>query len=334
MRYRLILVVLLAALLSCSKNSELAQIIDSDDVPRKPIDVSRMGVNAFGNLPQFGTPCQQYQEISNSLKLKYLRILVNWNDGVQSSAGSQPNFSFYDQLVNCVPSGVDALLVVNGIPTWMENSGHWIGGNPRVTFIELWFKKVVSRYANHPAVIGWQVWNEPNMDADPENVIMDMNNSPANYVEMLALGYNAAKNLAPGKLVLNAATTSINQNFPGSVDYNRDMRSAGAQDFVDVWAIHYYGKQFEKVVVSGGVADFLNGLQRAVWITESGERGTNQQLAYVETAWPYLREKIPGIDRIYYYKFASDQAPEHGYGLRNSDAQFPVSDLYVHLRDR
>src|SRR5690606_6259339 len=150
---------------------------------------------------------------------------------------------------------------------------------------------------------GFQIWNEPNMAANPENTTLDVVQNPANYVEMLARAHNVVENLAPGKLVLNAATTSINQNFPHSLDYNKGMREAGAQSFLDVWAIHYYGEQFERVIQPDGVREFLRGIGGRVWVTESGRQGVTAQLAYGETAWPFLLEKIPNIERIYIYQF-------------------------------
>ena len=68
-----------------------------------------------------------------------------------------------------------------------------------------------------------------------------------------------------------------------------------------------------------------------IWITESGEQGPNDQLEYVETTWPFLTEKIPGISRIYYYEYSSTAAITQSFGLRNTDQAFPVSDFYVDL---
>ncbi|MCB0360873.1 MAG: hypothetical protein KDD44_14595, partial [Bdellovibrionales bacterium] len=70
---------------------------------------------------------------------------------------------------------------------------------------------------------------------------------------------------------------------------------------------------------------------KPIWVSESGEIGPNGQLPYVERTWPFLREKIPGIDLIFYYRFAT-QPPEPAYGLRQGGEV--VSDLYLHLRDR
>lgn len=309
---------------------DIADIIDGVD--RKPIDVSRTGVNAFGNKSQFGSPCSQYAEVQNTLGLRYIRLLFQWNDAVQPAPGASPSFGFYDELASCIPAGTEAVVVLAGVPSWMVDNANWIDGNPRTTFVERWVRPVVSRYRRNGRITAFQIWNEPNRDVDSDNSVLDVLTSPTNYVEMLARAYSVVKDLAPGKMVVNAATTSLVQNFPDTLNYNKAMRDAGVENFVDVYAIHYYGMQFEKFL--GGGRDFLRGLSRPIWITESGQQGVNKQLSYVETVWPYLREQVSGIDRIFYYQFASETAPEEAFGLKTTSAEFPVSDLYIHLRDR
>lgn len=309
---------------------DVIEIIEG--IERKAIDTSRMGINAFGNKAQFGSACAQFAEVRNTLRLNFIRVLVQWNDAVQPGANAPINFSFYDSLINCIPAGVDALVVVAGLPSWMSDSANWIEGNPRTTFVERWVRPVTTRYANNSRVIAWQIWNEPNRDVDRDNAVLDVLNSPANYVEMLARAYSVAKDIAPSKLVINAATTSLIQNFPDTLNYNQELKDSGIESFTDVYAIHYYGEQFEKFIPRG--RDFLQSLSKAIWITESGKQGFNRQLAYVETVWPYLREQIPAIDRIYYYQFASETGADSAFGLLNTSAETPVSDLYLFLRDR
>lgn len=309
---------------------DISDIIDG--VERKPIDTTRMGINAFGNKPAFGSPCAQFADVRDTLKLKFIRILFQWNNGVQPSPGSPIAFGFYDELARCIPAGTDALVVLAGLPTWMGDPGNWIEGNPRTTFVERWVRPVINRYAGNGRIIGFQIWNEPNRDVDADNSILEVLDNPENYVELLARAHSIGKDRAPGKLIVNAATTSLVQNFPATLNYNIALRDAGIQNFTDVYAIHYYGKQFEKFI-SGG-RGFLQSLSRPIWITESGQQGMTQQLPYVETVWPYLREQVSGIDRIYYYQFGSQSAPENSFGLRNPSPTSPVSDLYIFLRDR
>jgi len=259
-------------------------------------------------------------------------VLFAWNDMVQSRSGASPNFSFYDDIVSQIPAGVQALVVITGVPSWFSDSTLWIGGNPRTTFVELWVKKVVARYGGNGGIIGFQIWNEPNMGSNPDNSLLGMANDPVNYVEMLATAFSVAKDIAPSKLVLNAATTAINQNFEGTLNYNKAMRDAGVVSFVDVYAFHYYGKQFERFV--SGIDSFLRGIGKPLWATESGQQGVNKQLEYGERVWPFLLEELPNLQRVFIYQFAETSSPDNTFGLRNPSAEFPVSDLYINLRDR
>ena len=313
-----------------SAGDKLGDAIDIvDGVPRKDINLSQVGVNCFFNDSRFGSIPAQFNEVTNTLGRRYIRVLLAWNDGVQSSPSAQPDFSFYDSILNAVPSGADALVVLTDVPNWMSNPANWIDNNPRSTFAELWVKKVVQRYGRSSRIIGWEIWNEPNMAGRRDNQILQLDSSPENFVELVAKSSSVAKQIAPGKFVVNGATTSINQNYPGSINYNEAMRNAGITAFIDVYNIHYYGKQFENVIRPGGVQDFARSIDRRIWITESGAQGSNEQLAYAEQVWPYLNDKIPTIDRIYYYQMYEATPSDSTYALRNLSA---VSDLYVHLR--
>jgi len=315
-------------------SSDIKEAIDTvDGVPRKTIDTDSLGVNAFANDGRFGSPASQFNEVQSTLRLRFVRILIQWDSNSQPSPSTAANFSFFDSLVSALPGGVDALLVVTGTPNWMSDSNNWTGGDPRRTFVEEWLRPVVQRYGSNGRVIGFQILNEPNQD-NPGNRNLGVHDSAPAYVDLLKMSHAVIESIAPAKLVVTAATTAINQNYPESLNYNRAMRDAGAQDYADIWAIHYYGKQYENLIRPGGVRDFANGLSKPIWVTESGAQGVNKQLAYGEEVWPYLQEKIPSIQRIYQYQFTEATSPSSTYGLRNLSADAALSDLYVWLRDR
>ena len=301
---------------------------------RKPIDVSTTGVNNFFVNPEFGSIDRQYADIQGTLKLKYIRVLLAWTDGVQPSPNASLNYSFYDSILNNIPPGVEVLVVLSHVPNWMTNASNWTsGGDPRRTFVDRWVAPTAKRYANNPRIVGWEIWNEPDhptLDADVALGLSD----PANYVQMLAQASTVIRDIQPKKLVIGAATESIQQTFPSHLNYNKKMKEFGAEDYVDVWNVHYYGKGYESVVTSNGVADFLNSISRPIWVTETGEQGPNDQLAYVETTWPFLKDKISNIERFYYYQYSGIEPPEQNYGLRTTDPTFPISDLYVFLQNR
>ena len=344
-----VLVFLLIApmLIACNASDSVEDVVDDaediiddaedivdtiDGVPRKPIDTNRMGVNAFANERFAGGVCTQYTEIKNTLGLRYVRVLFSWNDSVQPTPESDPFMGFYDEILNCIPAGVDALVVLTHVPSWMNDSANWIDGNPRRTFVRRWVRFVANRYKGNGRIVGYQIGNEPNSTQFADNTTLQLVNSPENFVEMVALASNVIKNVDGAKLVVNGATTGIAQNFPDTLNYNKQLRDAGMESVIDAYAIHYYGKNYEKFILE--VKDFLNGLGKTIWITESGKMGVNKQLPYVEEVWPFLRENVGSIDRIYYYKFAEAIPSNVTFGLRNPDGAFPVSDLYIHLRDR
>jgi hypothetical protein len=326
-------VLFITAIGGCN-SSAVQDVIDIiEGVPRKTINTDILGINAFANDGRFGTPQQQYTEVRSVLRLNSLRILANWDALAQPAKGSPINFSFLDTLVAAIPDGVDGLIILSGTPTWMSDASNWTDGDPKKTFVREWVTPIVRRYRANPKIIGFQVWNEPNQN-NQSNRDLGLVTDASGYVEVLRQSFEVIRNLAPSKLVVTAATTSLNQNFPDSLDYNRMMRDAGAQQYADIWAIHYYGKQYENLLRPGGVKDFVNGLSLPVWVTESGERGVNKQLAYGEEVWHYLVENMPSIQRIYVYQHTEATPPESTYGLRNLSSDAPVSDLYVWLRDR
>ncbi|MCB0330194.1 MAG: cellulase family glycosylhydrolase, partial [Bdellovibrionales bacterium] len=304
----------------------------ADGVDRKPIDTTRFGVNAFSNQAFAGSICGQFAEIRNTLRLNFVRVLFNWDDNVQPTPDASPNFSFYDEIINCIPPGVDALVILTEVPSWMSNSTNWDEGNPRLTFARRWVRRVARRYAGDRRIVGFQVWNEPNNTTFPANAVMQVLDSPTNFVELMSLSSNLIKEADSGRTVISGSTTSIAQNFPTTFDYNKAAVEAGLLSVVDIYGIHYYGTNFERLV--GPVDDFLNSISKPIWVTESGRMGVNNQLVYAETAHPFLREQVPGIDRIYWYRFAEDLPADVSFGLKTPDPNFPVSDLYISLRDR
>ena len=326
------LLLTLCAYSGCGSDAEELLDLAKDPPERKPINRSLTGVNNFFVNSEFGTISAQFEEIRDSLGLHMVRVLFAWDDNVQPSAGASPNYSFFDDIVEQIPSNVDVVVVLAHTPSWMTNSSNWIDGNPRKTWVERWVRPTVARYAGRRGIVGWEVWNEPDLTVVASDAALGLETAQ-NYFELLNLAAPVIRNLDPTRLVVIAATQSIQQKYSAPLDYNRVLRDLGAENLVDVWNIHYYGEQYENVVRNNGVAEFLNSLSTPIWVTESATQGVNNQLAYAERTWGFLRDEIPGIDRIYWYEFSSRSPVESTFGLRTTNQAFPVSDLYVHLRD-
>ena len=339
-RKTLLAVLLVNGVAACGGSDQIKDAIDDiqdaveitqDPPERRPIDVSKVGVNAFFNIPQLGTIDQQFSDIRGNLNLRFTRVLVAWTNGVQPSPNATPNYNFFDDIIEAIPSDVDVLLTIAHQPDWMTDPANWIDGDPIKTWVQRWFEPTVRRYANRRGVIAYQVFNEPDNPAlVPADGSLNLI-QPENYFNLLQRSSAVVRQLDPTALIVLGSTRSIQQDGGANLDYNERLRDLGAEDLVDIWGIHYYGKQYEKVILDGGVADFLNGLRTPVWVTESGERGQLNQLAYAETTWPFLLENIPSIQRIYYYQYGDTDPADVTFALRTPSS---VSDLYISLRDR
>jgi hypothetical protein len=315
--------ILLLIVAGCNNAKEAADLVDG--IERKPIPRSKLAVNAFFNDSRFGSIEAQMNDVTQNLGLRRIRVLARWDTGSHPSPGASPTFGLLEDILRSAPSKAEILVVSTGVPAWMSNQSNWINGNPRVTYVELWLKPLLRRLRGYRAVKAVQVWNEPNSSLFPENDLLQVRNSSDNYAELMALARNAVDSEAGNLTFVMGATTAINQNYPDTLNYNRALRDSGVDSLVDVWAIHYYGQQFENVIRDGGVRDFLNGISKPIWITESGIQGSDKQLKYGEETWPYLLEKIPAIDRIYIYQYTEGSPAESSYGLRSLGG---VSDLY------
>jgi hypothetical protein len=319
------------ALSDAEPQFESRSFIDDLLLRRKDIPLNALGLNAFANEPQFGSVRSQLVETRNQLGIRFLRVLFAWNDQVQPSPTAPINFSFYDDIERSIPAGSEALVVLTGMPTWMFDSKNWINGEPRETFVRNWVGKVVNRYKTSAKIRAWQVWNEPNMEANRDNGLLDISKKPENYVAMLRRSYEVIKILTPRSFVVSAATTSITQNFPKTLNYMKGLLSNGLQASCDIVGIHYYSIRLENLLRPGGVEDLFRSIKKGIWITESGEKGISKQRNFAMKLFPYLLEKYKNINRIYYYQFTEGTDARTTYGLKSNGG---VSDLYRYLRER
>lgn len=303
-------------------------------LPKRELVKARLGTNAFVNDPRFGSIRSQFREVKNTLGLRHVRVLFHWGEDLQSAPGRPINFSFNDEIIKGIPSGVDALVVLTGVPSWMSDPRNWVGGDPRRTFVEQWVRPVAERYGKKRRISAFQIWNEPNMEANPNNVILDLADNPELYVKMLADAAAEIRKVSPRKLIVSAATTAVNQNYPDTINYNEDLLAAGLEDHVDVVAMHYYGTHLENVYRPGGILDLLEGVSKPIWITESGEQGVNDQLDYAQRIWPFIFSLSPSITRLYQYQFTEGSPSDSTWGLRNLTPGQNVSDLYSYLRTK
>jgi Glycosyl hydrolase catalytic core len=298
----------------------------------KTFPKSLVGLNAFFNQPENGSIRQQSTDISRRLKIRPLRLLFAWNDAVSPSFSSVPFFGFYDEILNTLPSSARALIVVTGIPRWVKTEANGDGARARDLFLQRWLTPLLQRYQSNPRVEGIQIWNEQNDINNPDNETLGFINNPEAYVDFVKNAAVIIKRENSTIKVVNSATTAINQNYPRTFLYNKKMVESGLFSYIDVYAIHYYGSQFENFLRPEGLYSFAKSLAKPTWVTESGAKGFQTQQRYVQRTWPKLMTLFPSIERIYYYSYTESSNSRSTYGLRVRRSTSPLYRFFRSLK--
>lgn len=290
-------------------------------IPRQMLGVQ----NELTNNPK-GTFAQQMQDIRFTLGLRHVRSGFQFDEFYLPNEGAQPNFSRFDAILAAVPEGIDLLPILAYAPSWLANRPDW-----KTVFVNRYVIPVLDRYGSDPRIAGWEIWNEPDAFCDggraaPPGVLQC---NPADYVDLVARVAPAirARSSAP---IVGAATVSINQSFPRNFEYNQDMVDAGLLPMIDVYNIHWYSRQLEKLTF-GGIAGFLNDTGKPIWDTESGETGSTDQLSFATDVFPALEEEIRRLERIYIFTYFDGRPASNTFGLVSAEGI--ESDLYQFLRD-
>lgn len=293
---------------------------DGGEIPRESLGVQ----NEFVANPK-GDAGAQAADIRNTLGIRHVRTSFFFDEGFLATEAAQPNWARFDAIVGSIPADADLLPILAYAPQWLANRPDW-----KSVFINRYVIPVLDRYGNDGRIAGWEIWNEPdgfcNGSGGAPLGVLDC--SPEDYVDLV-------RQVAPvirarsGAPVVGAATTSINQSFPRHLDFNKDMVSLGLLDLIDVYNFHWYGEQFEKFAI-GGIEDFLDGTNKPLWCTESGERGSTNQLGYAEDAFPLFEDRLNDLERIYIYTYYDGEGPDTTYGLVAGNGN--ESDFYQFLR--
>lgn len=294
---------------------------------KKDIDLQWFGVNAFFNQPSLGTMQEQADDISKTLGVKHIRILVQWNDHSQPSRLDEIKPDFSDAILKNISDDTQVIMVITGEPSWLFE----IHDTERIRYFVRFCRKIMEHYKDDHRVVGYQIGNEPNNTDFTENRLLGFRN-PDLYLQALAQAYKISKEIDSNKLILMAATTSIVQNYPDTLNYNKTLLENKVEKFCDVYCIHYYGdRNFINLMRPGGAFQFLKEIKNDIWVTEVGENVFNEHLDYARVMMPFLISKIPNIKRFYWYQYDGGGTTET-FGLRNTTGAF--SRLYAYLKNR
>lgn len=296
----------------------------------KNIDMKRMGMNAFFNTNIFtpkgglGEIQSQFADIAMNVKTTNIRILLNWNDSIQKNIKSKPNFSFYDTIFQTCYDNYKLIPVINGCPTWNKDSDTTKNLN---NFLEKWVFPCLERYGHSEKVLGFQIGNEINTAMFHDNTVYGFVNSPEIYVNVFGA---IRKQIDPSIKLISSPTTSIIQNYPNTLKYNKTLRSLQIDEIADYYAFNYYGNSIIPACWFGGAIDFLNSLKCPVICTEFGSDNPSKHVDYFFKYGSFFQKNIKKLELTCWYQYDGSGSTA-SYGLHMGDGA--VSPLYDLLKN-
>jgi len=257
------------------------------------------------------------------------RVTYYWSD-IEPTPGNW-QFTVYDALVKRAASGQIPLL---GILAYamkrVAGAAASMQGNPwALSFcppddVEAFARFAATVVARYPAVLYWEIWNEPNTTN-----FWRPSPDPVRYVELLKRSYAAIKAANPKAVVvlggLSPGTGSGQVNTMSAASFLEAVYQNGGKNYFDAVGFHPY---------NGGVspdlylADYVKSVHdvmkqyedgnKEVWVTEIGWFvGTEadalseaEQADYLSRAFTILYN-LEFVERVYWYnlKDYSNQAP-------------------------
>jgi hypothetical protein len=214
---------------------------------------------------------------------------------------------------------------------------------------------VAERYRGH--VLGYVVWNEPNLAAEWSRSGGDLPEhwasfdgwvaDPADYVGLLGVAYDRIRAADPEALVVTAGLAPTNEVSPRALDdrdFLRGLYAAGAAECFDVLSVHDYGyglsPEDERGAHAGlNLARILDLREimlefdddKPVWITELGytvQPGLHpsvteeEQAAYLLGAFERVWRDWPWAEMLTVWNLCYGRPPEDemsGYSLVKPD---------------
>ena len=286
------------------------------------IDKSKFGLNAFFNLPLFESENIKNQalDIKNNFKVNNIRVLLSWSDDIQPTPDSNIFFGFIDDVLNNIPVGMNVILVIGNVPSWVPKDSHKVRD-----LFEDFCKKIILRYKGHRRILGFEISNEPNTNMFVENKKLGFVDEPYIYCLFLGRIYKYAKLIGCKKYIISAATTSIIQNYPSTLKYFEHMLKIGIERNCDIINIHWYGNNLYTMFKKNGALDLLRTIKKPIFITEIGTKVESDQINYLQKNMNFLLDEIKNIKLVFWYHYDGDDE----YGMRKPDKT--VTKLYKHI---
>ena len=263
-------------------------------------DGPMMGINTFLNEEADPAIVERSLDMIADGGYGYIRQLFGWFEiepapGVYVDQFGNSTWEKYDRIVDLAyQRGIEVVARLDKPPVWARAAAEYpeVAGPPdRLGDFGNFVTQVVSRYQGKVRFV--QIWNEPNLEGEWGRQPID----PAGYVELLKVGYEAAKGVDPNVVVLMAGLAPTDQRGPYNLSdllFLQQVYDHGGAAWFDIAAVMVYGYGYSPDDRRLGFA--RNNFSRPVQTREIMERNGDAATPIwaVEYGWVSLPENWDG----------------------------------------
>jgi len=252
----------------------------------------------------------------------------------------------YDTILElCESYGLQIIARLDGAPNWSREDNS-MPGRPPDDFAD--YGQFVYRFVEHykGRVQHIQLWNEPNLYIEWGNRPVD----PADYVRLLRIAYEQAKEADPNVYVLSAPLAiTLGEPHPepgkwramNDLQFLEEMYEAGAASYFDILSVNAFGMDvppddpaspdklnFARVTLQREIMERHGDAGKAVWFNEYAWNAAPMSFAPEDLVWKRVSEErqaaytLQGIEHtlanwpwagvlnIWYFRQVGDISPD------------------------
>jgi polysaccharide biosynthesis protein PslG len=344
----------------------MRQVETADMVPIRYTNVNPLGVNTFLEQEVEVTKRRQTLQMLKDAGVGFIRQQFPWEDIERPIKGTfwddkynKSTWEKYDNIVDLANEyGLQMIVRLDLPPKWAHPDNAWPHTPPeKLSDYGDFVYKVVSRFKGK--VKYYQLWNEPNLAIEWGSKQV----SAKDYVQLLKVGYQRAKEADPNVVIISAALApTIEESWQALNEqiYLQEMYDAGAKDYFDILSVMAYGLRFgpddrrltlkdvnfsrpllvREIMVKNGDA------AKPIWASEMGWNAQPESVAaepvfgrvseelqasYTVRGFQRAAQEWPwmGVMNIWFFKRADDREKDQPmYYFRLVDPDFTPHPVY------